>query len=591
MADLEKDFDKEPDISKQFDSESDLHAQFDKEPSQGMGESTQIRSEVEKPTQLSALGRGAAQGLTLGFGDEIYGAGRGLLEKVNPSESTKDMPLSDLYSMYRDIQRAKNKQAEEAFPKTYLAGNVAGGFAPAIATGGSLPALIGTGAAMGLGASESEDVGGMAKDTAIGAGLGALGAGAGKVVGKGISLAGKGLGTAAEKIGISKSAGELKDLAAHQMEGAAKIPVKNLDKGLGEVMLEEGLDPSKPKELVAKVAKNMSDNRQELNQTVQEAQNKLSAMLGQKIEGQAVDPSRMLDVPSKTELISELNNRLNTELGEKYRYSPKDWANIQQTLKPFLTDITNNSDNITALNNVKEKIYQTVNSLGKDPYNMGTNTPVIEALKIVGNISKRRISSMADAVEEGLGGKIDSLNQKYGQYANIKSAGDKLLGQEFKAPTLPIQSMGAKDVVKGAIGAIRSPIKSAAKLAAGAIDANAPDQVQMAQKLMGKAAKKTAQSSSDMAASKITAEKAIASPFTQDVVSGRNNNLNQGYMVYQASDEQLKNYYNQIKDKPTLSSVSGALDRYFKTGDVMDKNKAAFLIQSTPEAKEALGLQ
>ena len=50
-------------------------------------------------------------------------------------------------------------------------------------------------------------------------------------------------------------------------------------------------------------------------------------------------------------------------------------------------------------------------------------------------------------------------------------------------------------------------------------------------------------------------------------------------------------YYNQIKDKPTLSSVSGALDRYFKTGDVMDKNKAAFLIQSTPEAKEALGLQ
>jgi hypothetical protein len=491
--------------------------------------------------------------------------------------------------MYRDIQRSKNKAAEQENPKTYLGGNVAGAFIPSIATGGSLPALVGTGAAMGLGSSEAEDAGGMAKDTAIGAGLGALGAGAGKVVGKGVSLAGKGLGMAAEKLGISKSANELTDLAARQMEGAAKIPVKNLDKGLGEVMIEEAIDPSKPKEMVAKISKNMINNRQELNQTVQDAQNKLSAMLGQKIEGQAVDPSRILNVPSKTELISELNNRLNTELGEKYRYSPKDWTNIQQTLKPFLTDITNNSDNITALNNVKEKIYQTVNSLGKDPYNMGTNTPVIEALKIVGNISKRRISSMADAVEEGLGSKIDSLNQKYGQYANIKSAGDKLLGQDFKAPTMPIQGLGAKDIVKGAIGAIRSPIKSAAKLAAGAIDTNAPDQVQMAQKLMGKAANKTAQGGPSKIAKGL--ENAVSSPFTQDTVTGRNNNLNPGYMVYQASDEQLQNYHNQIKNKPTLVNVSTALEKYFKSGDMQDKNNAAFLIQSTPEAKEALGFE
>lgn len=186
--------------------------------------------EVQGPGKLESLGRGAAQGATLGFGDEIQGlaqaagiknlpaalgGGRNTLvpwqkefwdgktpggffsrEGVEPS-ATDQRGLVDLYREQRDVARHDDDAARSANPKTFLAGEIAGGTLPAIATSGAgtgagaaakAPGLLRAlgraavsgakwGAVTGLGDSKADltqgDVEGAAGDTLKGAGTGA----------------------------------------------------------------------------------------------------------------------------------------------------------------------------------------------------------------------------------------------------------------------------------------------------------------------------------------------------------------------------------------------------------------------------------
>lgn len=123
--------------------------------------------------------RGGAQGVTMGFQDEITGGLRGAVDKVLGSDET----LLDLYTKHRDAERERNAQAKAANPWTYGATNVAGAVAPALLTGGGATAgarILGSavqGGAMGLGNSEADltkgEVGDAAADTLLGAGTGA----------------------------------------------------------------------------------------------------------------------------------------------------------------------------------------------------------------------------------------------------------------------------------------------------------------------------------------------------------------------------------------------------------------------------------
>lgn len=162
-----------------------------------------------------ALGRGAVQGATLSFGDEINGLIQALGEKYLPEslggggEQASRRGLGDLYRQNRDTFRRENEDAEKQHKWKYIGGNVVGGVAPAVL----VPALakkLGTsalsglslgaavkggavlGAAAGLGGSKADlsdgvtasDVGETGFDTVagglLGAGAGALGHGIGK---------------------------------------------------------------------------------------------------------------------------------------------------------------------------------------------------------------------------------------------------------------------------------------------------------------------------------------------------------------------------------------------------------------------------
>lgn len=89
----------------------------------------------DSPSQLEAGLRGAAQGATFDFADEIEGAARAAVQTITGPEKLQD--LLDTYYKQRDIAREKFKQSEEEYPKTYLAGEVGGGFASSLGTGGA----------------------------------------------------------------------------------------------------------------------------------------------------------------------------------------------------------------------------------------------------------------------------------------------------------------------------------------------------------------------------------------------------------------------------------------------------------------------
>jgi len=174
-----------------------------------------IQEIPQDPTMLDSLGRGLAQGFSGGFQDELGGAIAGLgrvagfkdlehgiengFERADGGASIDFDKIKDAYTNARDIERSRNNVAAAENPKTYMAGNIGGGVLqsvamPSLSAAGDagLAANIGKGALQGgvagAGYSDADSAEGLARDTAIGAGLGggagAASYGAGRVLSK-----------------------------------------------------------------------------------------------------------------------------------------------------------------------------------------------------------------------------------------------------------------------------------------------------------------------------------------------------------------------------------------------------------------------
>jgi hypothetical protein len=147
-----------------------------------------------------ALGRGAAQGATLRFGDEVQGLIQAVGNKLTGYHDHEANPptMAEDYARERDAARTDNERAQKAHGGAYLAGEIGGGIATSPAMGGAntLKQAVGLGgkigAAAGLGGSSADltrggSVGEAAADTALGGafgmGAGAAGYGIAKAVG------------------------------------------------------------------------------------------------------------------------------------------------------------------------------------------------------------------------------------------------------------------------------------------------------------------------------------------------------------------------------------------------------------------------
>lgn len=196
--------------------------------------------------------RGAGQGATLGFLDELAGgiraAGRGIAENVGVQDpmtgkvtqtEASGQTFPEAYRTERDAYRKDDKLAEQSNPATFGGAEMLGAIASS-PLGGPISslksaALAGTklGAAFGLGSSEADltegDVKGAAEDTATGAAVGLV-----------ASPIGYGLAKGAEK--TAQKAGDVLFNLRSMFGGEPKInPGRALD-GLG---VKPGSGPNK----------------------------------------------------------------------------------------------------------------------------------------------------------------------------------------------------------------------------------------------------------------------------------------------------------------------------------------------------------
>lgn len=113
-----------------------------------------LEKERPKASQGESAVRGAAQGATFGFSDEVVGIGGGILE------SLKGGNFAEGYRLHRDESRVANEAAYKDNPKTYIGGGLAGSVATSL--------IPGVGIAKG-----ATLLGGMGKAAALGAVAGA----------------------------------------------------------------------------------------------------------------------------------------------------------------------------------------------------------------------------------------------------------------------------------------------------------------------------------------------------------------------------------------------------------------------------------
>lgn len=170
----------------------------------------------EEPGALSSFGRGAAQGVSFGFADELSAGVKALPRLLPGGES-----FGDAYSSEVAENRAEDEAARSAHPIATLAGELVGAVAPAIATGGASAPVSGARAGV-TAARAGSTIGRLGRQ---GAALGALegvgrsegnilervpgavtGAVAGGALGAGLPLVGKGIRRVGEAFGVGQGA-------------------------------------------------------------------------------------------------------------------------------------------------------------------------------------------------------------------------------------------------------------------------------------------------------------------------------------------------------------------------------------------------
>ncbi len=411
----------------------------------------------EKPGYMESFGRGAAQGATLGFSDEITGA-------------IESLATGKPYAQARDESRAAYKAAEKANPKMYLGGNVGGGLATAFVPGLNLAkgATIGKTAAQaalmggvgGLGASEGETVAEMAPDIAQGAALGGVMGGVSKAIPQAVSSS------------MAKARGLLDDLTPEKVKNidalmaSAKELGVDLTPGMKSTSFtERGLENS------------LSQSPSPWGAFVRRAQDKAYKGISKGAE-EVFESSGKSKVQSGEAIKKGFSDAIKErgepigELFEKIKYSTKD-IDVPQASRNRISKSIVNDKMIKILPN--EGLSARAKAIGESVKNLSS----VDDIKSLRTYVGKALESSQDSNERAMFGKIydklSKLEENTMKRAAIKTArtpgegakiGKEMLGEMKLAKTLYKDYMtDIKDLAHGArLGDIRTPGDFTAKL-------------------------------------------------------------------------------------------------------------------------------
>lgn len=200
-------------------------------------EKNPARSPAPEVGAGEAFLRGAGDGLTFGFSDELVGGASAALQPIFGTGDASES-FSDRFDKNVDAQRELLKAGMDQQPVASIAGGLVGSIAPAIATGGlaagpTLAARVGRGAAVGSGwgaayglGSAEGDVVDRLPDAAEGA---ALGAAFGAAVPAVIGGAGKVLRRSADETQARLTAQQAETQAARDAQTAANAAGRTVD--------------------------------------------------------------------------------------------------------------------------------------------------------------------------------------------------------------------------------------------------------------------------------------------------------------------------------------------------------------------------
>jgi hypothetical protein len=392
------------DYSKMSDDELQKLASGGKQDFSSMSDE-ELERIANPPSQVESGLRGAAQGATLGFADELAGAGEALWDVATTDKELKD--LGDLYTQRRDESRENFKRAKEANPGTYLAGEVGGGLATGLATGvptglrSAVTLGAGLGGAAGVGGSEGKDWAEVTKDGLKGAGIGVAGGAVAHGASKVIPWAAK---TAGEKL---KAIAEMRAVKA--LGGSKAQMQKMIERGdpgrLGRTLLDEdvvtmfGSKQGMADRLDDLAAGKIDDLTGELNR-VSGAQAK-------------VDPVQALELEAAKFSPQEAAEALKNELRQKYSQLPDEILEPQlQAIDKWLSKA--GRMDIKDAQAFKTQMQQFIKDGSYAKANPGMAQ---ETLLGIRNKIKTGIENNADAfatMSGGQGGKIQGINKDLG---------------------------------------------------------------------------------------------------------------------------------------------------------------------------------
>lgn len=356
------------------------------------------------PSALESLLRGGVQGATLGFGDEIQGAGEAAYQKLVGDDGGNS--FSDLYGQDVDSARQANAAAQAAHPYLYGAGNVAGGLATGVATSGLAPAIEGV---TGLGATASRVLTGAGMGALSGIGYGngqsinnsAQQALEGALVGGGLSAAFEGAANAMDPDALSASANKF----ATNATGATGVQVSRFDPDAGQELLSRGIVGFGDTQ--ADIAKKATDALDQSRQGISDSLNALDAAGASPI--------------SKDDVVKYLQDKLG-DLSN----SPAQAGTAKQ-IQSVIGDFENGPDSYTlnGLENEKRLFQDRPN--WNDPAMSDANIQVSDALR-------QLVEDKATSIDPTLSAQFQDAKADYGLLKPIQEAAQRRANVTQQSP-------------------------------------------------------------------------------------------------------------------------------------------------------------